>query len=51
MESFQFKKIYNQAFSLTEARVITEIHQRNGCTATEVREKLRIDRGYISFGL
>ncbi|MFB6366807.1 GNAT family N-acetyltransferase [Paenibacillus elgii] len=42
------QQIYNQAFSLTEARVITEIHHGNGCTATEVREKLGIDRGYMS---
>ncbi|WP_409179019.1 GNAT family N-acetyltransferase [Brevibacillus fortis] len=42
------QEIYNQAFSLTEARVLTEIQQRNGCTATEVREKLGIDRGYMS---
>jgi DNA-binding MarR family transcriptional regulator/N-acetylglutamate synthase-like GNAT family acetyltransferase len=41
------QEIYHP-FPLTEARVITEIHLRNGCTATEVREKLGIDRGYIS---
>ncbi|WP_209122719.1 helix-turn-helix domain-containing GNAT family N-acetyltransferase [Alkalihalobacillus sp. BA299] len=40
--------IYNQPFPLTEARVITEINYRNGCTATEVRENLGIDRGYMS---
>ncbi|WP_431803677.1 bifunctional helix-turn-helix transcriptional regulator/GNAT family N-acetyltransferase [Halobacillus andaensis] len=42
------QEIYNQPFPLTEARVITEIHYRNGCTATEVRENLGIDRGYMS---
>ncbi len=42
------QEIYNQPFTLTEARVITEIHYRNGCTATEVRENLGIDRGYMS---
>jgi DNA-binding MarR family transcriptional regulator/ribosomal protein S18 acetylase RimI-like enzyme len=42
------QEIYNQPFSLSEARVITEIHMRNGCTATEVRETLGIDRGYMS---
>jgi DNA-binding MarR family transcriptional regulator/N-acetylglutamate synthase-like GNAT family acetyltransferase len=42
------QNIYNQPFSLTEARVITEIHLRNGCTATDVRENLGIDRGYMS---
>ncbi|WP_078382436.1 bifunctional helix-turn-helix transcriptional regulator/GNAT family N-acetyltransferase [Sutcliffiella halmapala] len=42
------QEIYNQPFPLTEARVITEINHRNGCTATEIRETLGIDRGYMS---
>ncbi|MCK1985764.1 MULTISPECIES: bifunctional helix-turn-helix transcriptional regulator/GNAT family N-acetyltransferase [Peribacillus] len=42
------QEIYNRPFPLTEARVITEINYRNGCTATEVRENLGIDRGYMS---
>lgn len=42
------QEIYNKTFPLTEARVITEIHRRSGCTATEVREELGIDRGYMS---
>ncbi|WP_221563027.1 helix-turn-helix domain-containing GNAT family N-acetyltransferase [Alkalihalobacillus sp. TS-13] len=42
------QEIYNQPFPLTEARVITEINYRNDCTATEVRENLGIDRGYMS---
>ncbi|KHD84186.1 hypothetical protein NG54_17155 [Heyndrickxia ginsengihumi] len=42
------QEIYNQSFSLTEVRVIMEIHLSNGCTATEVRKKLGIDRGYMS---
>ncbi|WP_253805451.1 bifunctional helix-turn-helix transcriptional regulator/GNAT family N-acetyltransferase [Fictibacillus arsenicus] len=42
------QEIYNQSFTLTEARVITEIHLKNGCTATDVRENLGIDRGYMS---
>ncbi|WP_240338319.1 MarR family winged helix-turn-helix transcriptional regulator [Peribacillus alkalitolerans] len=42
------QEIYNQPFPLTEARVITEINIRNGCTATEIRENLGIDRGYMS---
>jgi DNA-binding MarR family transcriptional regulator/N-acetylglutamate synthase-like GNAT family acetyltransferase len=42
------QQIYNQSFPLVEARVLTEIHNRNGCTATEVREDLGIDRGYMS---
>jgi DNA-binding MarR family transcriptional regulator/GNAT superfamily N-acetyltransferase len=42
------QEVYNKPFPLTEARVITEINFRNGCTATEVREHLGIDRGYMS---
>ncbi|WP_144549621.1 helix-turn-helix domain-containing GNAT family N-acetyltransferase [Bacillus sp. X1(2014)] len=42
------QEIYNKPFPLTEARVITEINSRNGCTATEVRENLGIDRGQMS---
>lgn len=42
------QELYNQPFSLTEARVITDIHERNGCTSTEIRENLGIDRGYMS---
>ena len=40
--------IYTQDFTLTEARVISEIYEREGGTATEVRENLGIDRGYMS---
>ncbi|MFD1739479.1 GNAT family N-acetyltransferase [Bacillus salitolerans] len=42
------QEIYHQPYPLTEASVITEIKVRNGCTATEVREDLGIDRGYMS---
>jgi DNA-binding MarR family transcriptional regulator/N-acetylglutamate synthase-like GNAT family acetyltransferase len=42
------QEIYHHPFPLTEARVITEINYRSGFTATEVREKLGIDRGYMS---
>lgn len=42
------QEIYNNPFPLTEARVITEINFRNGATATEIRENLGIDRGYMS---
>jgi DNA-binding MarR family transcriptional regulator/GNAT superfamily N-acetyltransferase len=42
------QEIYNQPFPLTEARVITELYFNTGTTATEVREKLGIDRGYMS---
>jgi DNA-binding MarR family transcriptional regulator/predicted N-acetyltransferase YhbS len=42
------QEIYNKSFPLTEARVITEINFRNGCTSTEVTENLGIDRGQMS---
>lgn len=42
------QEIYNQPYSLTEARVISELHSRMGCTATEIRENLGLDRGYMS---
>ncbi|RNB87907.1 MarR family transcriptional regulator [Brevibacillus nitrificans] len=42
------QEIYNPSFPLTEARVISEIHYSPGCTATEIREKLGVDRGYMS---
>lgn len=42
------QEIYHKPFPLTEARVITEIYVRDGCTATEVRETLGIDKGYMS---
>lgn len=42
------QEIYNQPFSLSEARVMAEINDRNGCTATDIRENLGIDRGYMS---
>ncbi|HET7578029.1 MAG TPA: helix-turn-helix domain-containing GNAT family N-acetyltransferase [Bacillales bacterium] len=40
--------IYSDKFSMTEARVLMEIHLRKGCTATDIRESLGIDRGYLS---
>ncbi|WP_088014102.1 helix-turn-helix domain-containing GNAT family N-acetyltransferase [Gottfriedia acidiceleris] len=42
------QEIYNHPFPLTEARIITEINEKNGCTATDIIEKLGIDRGYLS---
>jgi DNA-binding MarR family transcriptional regulator len=39
---------HNRPIPLTEARVMTEINVRNGGTATEIREFLGIDRGYMS---
>ncbi|PGL72209.1 helix-turn-helix domain-containing GNAT family N-acetyltransferase [Bacillus sp. AFS055030] len=42
------QEIYNHPFPLTEARIITEINENEGCTATDIIEKLGIDRGYLS---
>ncbi|PGS51704.1 helix-turn-helix domain-containing GNAT family N-acetyltransferase [Bacillus sp. AFS041924] len=42
------QEIYNHPFPLTEARIMTEINENNGCTATYIIEKLGIDRGYLS---
>jgi DNA-binding MarR family transcriptional regulator len=42
------QEIYNRPYTLTEARVLTEINSRKGYTATEMRETLGIDRGYMS---
>jgi DNA-binding MarR family transcriptional regulator/ribosomal protein S18 acetylase RimI-like enzyme len=42
------QEIYNDSFPLTEARVISELHDKKGSTATEIRENLGIDRGFMS---
>ncbi|WP_256941259.1 helix-turn-helix domain-containing GNAT family N-acetyltransferase [Bacillus sp. EAC] len=42
------QEIYNQPFPLTEARIITELNYNTGCTASEISEKLGVDRGYLS---
>ncbi|KQL41090.1 hypothetical protein AN960_05815 [Bacillus sp. FJAT-25509] len=42
------QEIYNHPFPLTEARIITEINENHRCTATDIIEKLGIDRGYLS---
>lgn len=42
------QEIYNKPFPLTEARVITEMYVNPGSTATEIRETLGIDKGYMS---
>lgn len=42
------QEIYNDPFPLTEARVISELYDKKGSTATEIRENLGIDRGFMS---
>ncbi|HTI14637.1 MAG TPA: bifunctional helix-turn-helix transcriptional regulator/GNAT family N-acetyltransferase [Dictyobacter sp.] len=40
--------IYDSPFSLTEVRILFEIHNTNNCTATILQEELGLDRGYVS---
>ncbi|TWT09325.1 helix-turn-helix domain-containing GNAT family N-acetyltransferase [Planomicrobium sp. CPCC 101079] len=42
------QEIYNRPYSLLEARVISELHDKKGAIAKEIRGKLGIDRGYMS---
>ena len=42
------QKIYHKPYPLSEARVLAELYGKTGITATEIREKLGIDRGYMS---
>ena len=42
------QEIYNKPYPLTEARVITALFLQGDCTATEIRETLGLDRGYMS---
>ena len=38
----------NSPFSLTEGRVLYEIRHTEDCSAKKIREKIRIDEGYLS---
>ncbi|EUJ48655.1 MarR family winged helix-turn-helix transcriptional regulator [Listeria fleischmannii] len=42
------QKIYHDPYPLTEVRVLQEIDFENGKTASEIGDKLGIDRGYMS---
>jgi DNA-binding MarR family transcriptional regulator/GNAT superfamily N-acetyltransferase len=42
------QEIYNRPYSLLEARVLSELHENQGAIAKDIREKLGIDRGYMS---
>ncbi|MCP2034654.1 DNA-binding MarR family transcriptional regulator/GNAT superfamily N-acetyltransferase [Planomicrobium sp. HSC-17F08] len=42
------QEIYHKPYPLSEARVLAELYGKTGITATEIREKLGIDRGYMS---
>ncbi|MDN7246947.1 bifunctional helix-turn-helix transcriptional regulator/GNAT family N-acetyltransferase [Planococcus shenhongbingii] len=42
------QRIYGKPYLLSEVRVIAELYEKKDATATEIREKLGIDRGYMS---
>ena len=38
----------DSVFSLTETRILFEIHSRDGCTANDLCSALNLDKGYMS---
>ncbi|NPC91509.1 MarR family transcriptional regulator [Bacillus sp. WMMC1349] len=45
---FLNEHIYDSPFSLTETRILFEIHHTGECTAKMIQDKLGLDRGYVS---
>jgi DNA-binding MarR family transcriptional regulator len=42
------KHILDSDFSLSEARVLYELNNSDGCTARQIMQRLMIDEGYLS---
>lgn len=45
---FLNEHIYDSPFSLTETRILFEIHNTADCTAKLIQDTLGLDRGYVS---
>lgn len=41
-------KILNSDYSITESRVLYELHKRKECTADDIVRQLHLDKGYLS---
>lgn len=42
------RHILDSPFSLTEVRILWEIHHDDGCNPRKIREALQVDEGYLS---